>query len=249
MCPPFLVDKMEILEDIGLTNGEIKVYLALLGLGETSAGPIKKKAKLQNSVVHLCLGNLIEKGLVSYVEKGKRRHYTATDPEKLLGFLDEKRRRLQEIIPELMRKQKEHAKYRVNIYEGKKGLKAIHEDILKDLKKGEEFLVFGAPKEANEEFEPYFLDFHKRRVQHKIKLRIIYKKEVRKYAKLREKMKFIDARYLPDKLTSPMWITVYDGKTILFVIGDIMLGIVIENEIISHNFKEYFELIWRLSKP
>ena len=239
---------MEILEDIGLTKGEIKVYLALLESGETSAGPVKKRTKLQNSVVHLCLGNLIEKGLVSYVEKGKRRFYTATEPEKLLGFLDEKRRRLQEALPELLKKQKEQVRYKVNIYEGKKGLKAIHEDILRDLKRGEAFLVLGAPKEANEEFEPYFLDFHKRRMQNGIKLRIIYKKEVRKYAKLREKMKFTEVRFLPDKLTSPMWITVYDGKAILFVVGNILLGIVIENEVIADNFKEYFELIWKLSK-
>jgi sugar-specific transcriptional regulator TrmB len=243
------VDKMEILEDIGLTKGEIKVYLALLELGETSAGPIKKKTKLQNSVVHLCLGNLIEKGLVSYVEKGKRRFYTATEPEHLMDFLDEKRRRLQKILPELIRKQKEQAKYKVNIYEGKKGLKAIHEDILKDLKKGEGFLVLGAPKEANEQFEPYFLDFHKRRVNSRIKLKIIYKKEVRKYTKLREKMKFSEVKYLPDKLTSPMWITIYKNKSILFVVGDILLGIVIENDVIANNFKEYFDLVWKISKP
>ena len=240
---------MEILEDIGLTKGEIKIYLALLELGETSAGPIKKRTKLQNSVVHLCLGNLIEKGLASYVEKGKRRFYTATDPEHLIGFLDEKRRRLQEVLPELLKKQKEQAKYRVNIYEGKKGLKTIHEDILKDLKKGERLFVLGAPKEANEEFEPYFLDFHQRRIENDIKLKIIYKTEVRKYARLREKMKLTEVRFLPEKLTSPMWITVYDGKTILFVVGDILLGIVIENGVIADNFKEYFELMWGLSKP
>ena len=40
--------------------------------------------------------------------------------------------------------------------------KMNYEDILKDLREGEEFLVLGAPKEANEQFEPYFLDFHKR---------------------------------------------------------------------------------------
>lgn len=239
---------MEILEDIGLTRGEIKVYLALLELGESSAGPIKKRTKLQNSVVHLCLGNLIEKGLVSYVEKGKRRFYTATDPEHLIAFLDEKRRRLQKALPKLLRKQKEQAKYKVNIYEGKKGLKAIHEDILRDLKRGEEFFVLGAPKEANEQFEPYFLDFHKRRVKSGIRLKIIYKKEVKKYAKAREKMKHTEVRFLPDKLTSPMWITVYNGKTILFVVGDIFLGIVIENNVIAQNFKEYFDLVWRLSK-
>ncbi len=237
-----------ILEDIGLTNGEIKVYLALLELGETTAGPVKKKTKLQNSVVHLCLGNLLDKGLISYVEKGKRRYYTATEPDKLLGFLDEKRRRLQDLLPELIKKQKEKSKYKVNIYEGRKGLKAIHEDILNELKQGEEFFVLGAPKEANEEFEPYFIDFHKRRIKLGIKLRIIYKQEAKKYAKKRKEMQFSKIKYLPDNLTSPVWTTIYKNKTILFVVGDILLGIVIENNSITKNFKEYFELLWKLAK-
>ena len=238
----------EILEDIGMTQGEIKVYIALLELGETTAGFVKKKTKLQNSVVHLCLGNLIDKGMVSYVEKGRRRFYAATEPEHLLRFLDEKRRKLQEILPALIQKQKEQTKYKVSVYEGKKGLKAIHEDILSDLKQGEEFFVFGAPKEANEQFEPYFLDFHKRRVKEKIKLKIIYKKDVKGYAKTRERMRFTDIRYMPEGLTSPMWITVYKNKSLLFVIGDIFLGIVIENDVIANNFKEYFNLLWKIAE-
>ena len=238
----------EILEDIGMTRGEIKVYLALLELGETTAGFVKKKTKLQNSVVHLCIGNLIDKGLINYVEKGKRRFYTATEPDKLLGFLDEKRRRLQEILPALIEKQKEQARYKVNVYEGKKGLKAVHEDILKDLNHGEEFFVFGAPKEANEQFEPYFLDFHKRRLKEKIKLKIIYKSDVEEPAKLRERMEFTEVKYLLETLNSPMWITTYKNKSILFVIGDIFLGIVIENDVIASNFKEYFELLWKVAK-
>jgi HTH-type transcriptional regulator, sugar sensing transcriptional regulator len=238
----------DILEDIGMTQGEIKIYLALLELGETSAGFVKKKTKLQNSVVHLCLGNLIEKSLVSYVEKGRRRFYTATEPDHLLKFLDEKRRRLQEILPALIEKQKEQAKYKVSVYEGKKGLKAIHEDILEDLKHGEWFFVFGAPKEANEQFEPYFLDFHKRRIKQKIGLKIIYKSDDKKSAKLREKMRFTEVKYLPEALNSPMWITTYKDKSILFVIGDIFLGIVIENYVIADNFKEYFELLWKVAK-
>ena len=238
----------EILEDIGMTQGEIKVYLALLELGETTAGFIKKKAKLQNSVVHLCIGNLIDKGLISYVEKGKRRFYTATEPEKLLSFVDEKRRRLKDILPDLIQKQKEQTKYRVSVYEGKKGLKAIHEDILKELRHDEEFLVLGAPKEANEQFEPYFLDFHERRMKNKIKLKIIYKNDVKEYANTRAKMSFSEVRYLPENLTSPMWITTYKNKSILFVIGDVLLGIVIENKTIANNFKEYFELLWKIAK-
>ena len=238
----------EILQDLGFTERESKVYLALLEIGETPAGPLKIKTQLQNSVIHLCLNNLIQKGLVNYVEKGKRRFYTATNPKHLIDFVEEKKRRLKEILPSLIEKQKTEISYKVHIYEGEKGLKAIHEDILKELKRREEFLVLGAPKEAHEKFEPYFLDFHKRRQKIGIKLRIIYKPETKEYAKLREKMKFTEVRYLTDKLISPMWITIYKNKTILFVVSEILLGIVIENKTISNNFKEYFELIWKIAR-
>lgn len=58
----------QILEDIGLTNAEIKVYLALLELGTATAGPILEKSHLQNSVVHMTLNKLIEKGFVTFVK-------------------------------------------------------------------------------------------------------------------------------------------------------------------------------------
>ena len=49
----------KILEDIGLTNAEIKVYLALLELGVSGAGNIIEKSRLQSSVVHNTINNLI----------------------------------------------------------------------------------------------------------------------------------------------------------------------------------------------
>jgi sugar-specific transcriptional regulator TrmB len=36
----------QILEEIGLTNGEIKTYLALLKIGESSTGHIENFAKV-----------------------------------------------------------------------------------------------------------------------------------------------------------------------------------------------------------
>ncbi len=59
-----------ILEDIGLTSSEIKIYLALLELGIGTAGPIMRKTGLQNSVVHATLPKLVEKGFISFVKKG-----------------------------------------------------------------------------------------------------------------------------------------------------------------------------------
>ena len=64
---------MKVLEELGLTSGEVKVYLALLELGPSSAGEIIEKSRLQNSVIHFCLNRLKEKGLVSYIKKGRKR--------------------------------------------------------------------------------------------------------------------------------------------------------------------------------
>lgn len=240
---------MEILENIGLTKGEIKIYLALLELGQTTAGPIRKKTKVQNSVVHLCLNSLIEKSLVNYVKKGRKKFYTATKPENILTFIEEKKRRVEEMIPTLLEKQKEQARYDVSVYEGEKGFKAVQEDLLRELRSKDEFLVLGAPKEAQERFETYFQDFHKRRIRKRVELRIIYKKDAKEYVAKRNRLKFTQAKYLNEKLLTPMWTTVYNNKTILFVAGDIFLSIVIENKTIADNFREFFELVWKISNP
>jgi sugar-specific transcriptional regulator TrmB len=108
---------IEILEDIGLSKREINVYVALIELGESNAGPLKHKTHLQNSVIHWCLNNLTSKGLVNYVKKGNRKYYQATDPENLIKFLNEKRRRLQDLIPQLIKKQGKQTTYQVHIYD------------------------------------------------------------------------------------------------------------------------------------
>jgi len=63
----------DILEDLGLTSTEIKVYLALLELGSASAGTVLEKSKLPNSTLHRDLNSLIDKGLVNYILEGKRK--------------------------------------------------------------------------------------------------------------------------------------------------------------------------------
>ena len=86
-----------ILEDIGLTNAEIKVYMALLELGSSSAGPIIEKSKLQSSVVHMTLNKLLDKGFISFTKAGQRRLYQATNPKHIIEFIEGKKERFEEI--------------------------------------------------------------------------------------------------------------------------------------------------------
>src|SRR3990167_8430777 len=95
-----------ILEDMGLSNAEAKIYVALLELGQSKTGRIIDVTKLQSSTVYHVLGSLVEKGIASYILKGKTKHYQAESPEALLAFLEDKKRTLNEIMPELKEKER-----------------------------------------------------------------------------------------------------------------------------------------------
>lgn len=49
------------------------------------------------------------------------------------------------------------------------------------LKKGEELLVLGAPKIANDKWEGWLLDFHKNRIKNGVSMRIIYNSNAKEY--------------------------------------------------------------------
>ena len=59
------------LREAGLTDGEIKVYLALLELGAATTGPIIEKSGIARSIIYQILDKLMQKGLVSMVMKDK----------------------------------------------------------------------------------------------------------------------------------------------------------------------------------
>src|SRR5687768_16408835 len=98
----------EPLRELGLTEGEIKVYLALISLGETTSGPLVDQSGVSLSKVYNILDRLATKGLASHVVKQKTKYFKAADPGRILVYLREKEealraqeRTLKEIIPQL----------------------------------------------------------------------------------------------------------------------------------------------------
>src|SRR3989344_4193652 len=108
-----------VLEDIGLTNAQIKVYVTLLELGETSSGPLLKKSKLHNSVAYHALDQLIEKGLVAFVLKGKRKYFSAEHPKSLIKFINDKKEKISQLITQLTIKP---TKQEAKVFVGWKGV-------------------------------------------------------------------------------------------------------------------------------
>ncbi|MBI2148880.1 hypothetical protein HYU23_04320 [Candidatus Woesearchaeota archaeon] len=245
------------LEDLGLTKTEIKIYLALLKLGQTTTTPIVKEAQIHASKVYEFLQKLVHKGLVSYVIKSNKKYFTITEPNYLKELLKEKEIKLKKqkqdilkLIPELNRLRKnESYEIKAGIYEGLSGIKFVYEKIISTLSKGEIQYIIGAPRIINEKIEGYLIDWHKRRIRKGVKCKYIYDSNVRDYGSVREEMLNTEVRYLPKNIVSPIWIEIFKDHVIIGHMKEYnaILFLIYDRDI-AKGYLDYFNLIWKASE-
>lgn len=246
----------ETLEKVGLSPNESKVYLASLDLGGSLAGKISEKAGIHRRAVYDALNRLIERGLVSFIIKARKKYYEATNPEKLLDMLKEKEeeinrkeKKIQEILPHLISKYKQtKSKLEAGIYIGKDGLKTVMELILKEKK---DWLSIGSTGRGPEVL-PYFLPgWHNRRLKLNIRYNglTIDNFNGRKRAAEFLKIGLAGVRFLPQEIKNPQTIWIFGNKTaIILVSTEQPIVFLIENKTISNSFREQFNWLWKLSK-
>ena len=228
----------ELLTEIGLTKSEIAVYFALLEIGSSTTGPIIKKAGIASGKAYLILDKLVLKGLVTYSVKAGTKYYHAKDPERLLDYLKEKEDdlkkkelQLKQVIPQL-RAQYEEQKYKpmAEVYEGVKGFKTFYEWILKELKRGDTIDILGVPREANEKFQAYLMEWNKKRIKLGIKMRILYNHDCRDFGKKRKIMKLTKVKYMNQNLETPAWIDIFKDYVVTINVHGTPVCFLIKNK-------------------
>jgi HTH-type transcriptional regulator, sugar sensing transcriptional regulator len=253
---------IELLEKMGLTKGEIKVYLALIELGSTTAGAVIKKADMQRSAVYFCLDSLIKKGLVGYVVKNNRKHFEANKPESLFDLLKEKEkeiieqeRELKNFVPLLFEKKELLQKaQQVKIYEGWKGVLNSYSDALELLNTGDESFAFSPTTDENganlEQIRNLIAKVRLERKRKKIKLKIVMSEDLKNtIGKDQESTPDTEVRYLPKSEINPATVNVYGSTAIIVLWTKIPLSISIRSKEVAISFKNYFNLIWKQAKP
>ncbi len=244
------------LEEIGLTKNEIKIYLALLELGLTSSGAIIKKTSIHTSKVYDGLERLSEKGLVTYIVKANIKHFRAVSPKRLLDFLEDKKRKLEqqekdvkEILPELeLKKQLINDETEAEVFKGWKGMDTVYRMLRDTLKKGDINLVFGASKGEDESQVKLFFNKHLMLMAKKcIKQKIIYNENAR--GNIQEQMKYpqlFEVRYLEN--TTPAEINIWADKTMVVILRKVPTVILISDEKVTDSFRQYFEVMWKMAR-
>lgn len=237
----------ELFKEVGFTDAETKIYLALLEIGPTSAGLIMRKTGLQNSVLHRNLQRLIEKGFISYVEKGKRRIYQSVDPKRIIKDIDEKKNNFEKILPELELLKKPFEKQEAKIFVGLKGFKNALSEFIEGAKKGDEYLIFSLGVEDLEKYEniiSYYRDFEKIRKSKGIVSKAIAPKSQKQF--LRESSKAINIKFVD--FPTLLDVSIFKNKLLLSSWGEKETFFIVESEALAKSFGNYFESIWEIAK-
>lgn len=246
---------LEILEEIGLSKTEIKLFLSLIKLGQSTTTPIMKDSGVPASKVYEFLEKLIKKGLVSYIVKFNKKHFKA-NPNALKEYIKEKEEKIKaqetkinQIIPQLNALQVTDEKIKAEVYEGLEGIKLIYNKILSELKKGGTQYIIGAPRIGNELIEGFLLDWHKKRIKKNIKCRYIYDSDAKDFGKIRKQMPLTEVRYMPRNISSPVWIEIFEDYVVTgHIKGHTAILFLIKDREIAESYLDYFNLIWKQSE-
>jgi len=234
---------IQILEDIGLTNAEIKVYIALLELGTATAGPIIEKSGLQSSVVFMTLSKLVDKGFISVIKEGKRNNYQATDPKHIVEYINEKKTRFEEILPELLLKQ-QTAKIKPEIitFRGIRGIKELLLELLNA--SGKEHHTFGSTSKSLMLGNAWWIEYHKNRAQKKIKAKLLFNNSLKSW-KAEARYSLAEVRYTQAGF-EPLTETIIRGDKIGIIIWtDKPLGVLIQNPTAAESYDKFFDIMWK----
>ncbi len=244
------------LEKFGLTEGEARVYFSLMKLGKSTIGNIIKEGRVSNSKVYDILDRLNKKGLVGVVVENNRKSFEAKSPEILKDSIleqekevENKKKELNNILPSLKGIFESHeVKQEAEILRGVKGIKSFDERILANRSKGEMIYILGSSKQVAEMLDAYHLDWQKRRIKKGIKLRILYNSDAREFAKTREKLSLTEVKFLPNNIISPVTIDISGNEVGTIVSGENPFCFSIKNSEVANNYRNYFGLLWKISR-
>jgi sugar-specific transcriptional regulator TrmB len=236
---------LELIEQLGFTRTESKIYVTLLEFGSSRAGKLSKKSGIHRRSVYDAVERLIEKGLVSYIKRNNITFFEAVNPDKLVELVHEKEKNIQALLPELNLKYKlSKEKEETLFFRGKPSLKTVFDD---QIQTGKEILIMGASTKAPEILNYYFPHFDKERVRKKINVKIIFDETARnkEYVK---KIPLSEIRFVPKEYASFAATNIYADKICIVLWSEEPIAILIKNNEIAKGYKNYFELVWNIAR-
>jgi sugar-specific transcriptional regulator TrmB len=191
------------LEKIGLSANEAKIYLASLSLGDSTAQMIAAKATVTRPTTYIAIESLIQRGLMSSFQKGKKRYFAAGAPTQLAHILQNQKKEILErerVVEDLVSRLKNVGgasdKPYARVFEGVDGIRAAQEDML-DSDADELLQVFAPVDELHDEPTLFGGDLTEKLFKKFKKVRQLTSDAVKRSAASGKKRAALDVRTFP----------------------------------------------------
>lgn len=235
----------KLLQDLGLTETESKIYLCLLKKGSSQTGVIAKDTGIHRRTIYDSIERLIEKGLVSYISHNNTKFFEAIDPERLLNILKEKQDKINLILPELKNLHKNtREKKETLFFRGKESIKSVFDD---QINVGNEILFIGKGMNVNEIIKFYFPKFDAKRIEKNIPIKMLFDNLARDIESIK-KIQLADIKYIPASYSSPMSLYIYGNNVSIVLWSNDPTAVLIRQKEVAEGFREHFNILWQIGK-
>lgn len=235
-----------LLNQLGLTDDEINIYLLSLKKGALTLQQVQNDLALTLLSINSAVDELIRKNILSRSSKGDENYIQSEHPEKVITVLQQNLSNQQRALEDLKNYKAELESDMsaeipsVKFFEGKQGLFEMLDEF-NAMKTPEALLIF-SPEHVHEAFSDEERTTQiSRRIEKKISTRSIRSslKDAPCEMDL-SKQKIIPAEKFP--MLSD--IEIYDDKVAIASLKEPYHGVIIESKSIADSFRSIFELAW-----
>jgi predicted transcriptional regulator len=239
----------EILQKVGLSLNESRVYEALLYLGEINVNKISIKSKVHRRNVYDSLNKLIEKGLASESFIKGEKVFKAINPERLKEMIKEKESALDSFLPDMKNLYKSvEPDAEAYFFRGVEGFKNYLQLILEQ--KQTVHFIGAKAFWLDPRLKHYLPHFEKERKRLGIKFMHLFDHEVKK-----EKPEIIELvgkpyRFLPKDYSSATAVDIFGDYVVTFVgvkpgeLDQEPLQFVLKSKLLADGYRQFFKFMW-----
>lgn len=232
------MDLRDVLEKIGLTANEAKLYLIILEKSNVTPGELAKAAELHRSSIYDTLKMLKHKGLIADVRINNKHYFKPINPQKFIDIQKEKIQLITEHMPQLLSLHlKEKPEQEIKVYTGLGGIKAIFEDIMRE---GKDVDVFGSESDYEQKLTYHMHQFKRHFEKNGLRIRHIVRQGV-----FPDKPETGEVRYIQSETKSPVTTDIYGNKIAIILWSDEPNGIIIKNKLAADSYRSYFNFMWQ----
>ena len=153
------MDRKESLQNLGLSNKEAQIYLALNSLGKGSVLDISEQSGIKRPTAYQVLKELKNKNLIGVSEYRGVIDYRAKSPDHLKSYIQKQKKLMQKTIPRIQKYYDNQKKLRLRVFDNVGSIKTLLE---KSLRKKSTMHIIGDEENVKKYLGVYWEFYNKR---------------------------------------------------------------------------------------